>query len=73
MNTTITDSDLLCEAGDIIDNAVFDYISTTLRKQPAADAFYRVEHGPHRRYDGHPRKCNGRGRFTDLPSVRGRR
>lgn len=38
MNTTITDSDLLCEAGDIIDNAVFDYISTTLRKQPAADA-----------------------------------
>lgn len=33
MNTTITDSDLLCEAGDRIDNAVFDYISATLRKE----------------------------------------
>lgn len=37
-NTIITDSDLLCEAGDRIDNAVFDYISATLRKQPTADA-----------------------------------
>ena len=38
MNTSITDSDLLCEAGDRIVNAVFDYISATLRKQPATDA-----------------------------------